>query len=88
MIKENPYARITGKLSITAERLLNRSDENLIFMWEGGDIIGITEELLSAADSRFIQRDGDELTIGQFKLKIIDHYPSLAIYLAQRVNHG
>lgn len=81
-MENNLLANITGSIRVNIA-----SDDNgasqITASWEGGDIVGISEEFLEYADPKFIQREGDLITICQFHLRLIGG--DGRTYLAQRI---
>ena len=50
--------------------------------WEGPDELWITKDLVDQADTRYLQRDGDTLTMCQYKVKILGETD--AYYITKR----
>lgn len=62
---------IVGRIVIT------KTEDGLTFQWEGGDVVGLTRELLRDADPqwctypKFPDEKGDRFTIGPYMLETI-----------------
>lgn len=54
--------------------------------WLGGDVIGVTPELLAAGDPKHIRRDGDEIQLMQYRMKIIGVDYSPPTYVCKRID--
>ena len=57
--------------------------KGVIVIWEGGEIAGISNELLEKADEGFFQRDGEFIQIADLRVKIVDF--DERVYLVKRV---
>lgn len=72
----------TGKINIT--RSETGSGYDFTFEWVGGDIIGISNELLLDGHPEIISVTGDFVTVGPYRLKIVEKKATYV--LAQKVD--
>ena len=68
-----------GQLIITRQ-----ADGSVTFDWQGGLYLVISQELMHDADQTTIKRDGDNLTIGPYQLRLIGRDPQ-GDYVAERL---
>lgn len=70
--------------------LKSEDGKPLAATWMGGDVIGVTAEVLEMGDRQVIRRDGDIICIAQFTLRILGVYgqPNALVYICQRVREG
>lgn len=63
---------INGIIRFQARYSADGTTEAVVAQWEGGDIVGISAELLEQADPRFLSRMGDIIHICQYTVKIVE----------------
>jgi len=66
-------------------RVKQLPDDTLVGWWEGGDILAMSYDLFEVADSRYLQRDGDVVTLLQFKMRVIADRPEKETLYLQRI---
>jgi len=76
--------QITGRVEM---RPLERDADGYVvdarFEWIGGDVVGITQDLLREADPRWLKREGAMISAGPFDLLVIAENERLV--LAKRI---
>jgi hypothetical protein len=55
------------------------------FEWEGANVVGITDELIEDADPDYLALDGELLTIGPYKLKVLGRDELRNVVIAERL---
>lgn len=72
----------TGRINITRNKTDNGYNFN--FKWVGGDIVGISNEILADGDLKIIAVADDLITIGPYHLRIVERKATHV--LAQKIN--
>lgn len=62
--------------------------QGVIVVWTGGEIAGISKEVLEKADERFVQREGDFIQMDNLRVQIVDFDETEGVYLVKRVDHA
>lgn len=63
----------------------DRATDEITATWEGGAVVRISPQLIDAGDPRYVERTGNDLTMCQFKLRILGK-TTTGDYIAQRVD--
>lgn len=70
----------TGQLHVSAQ--LWRDQTTYVYSWRGGDTIELSEDFLN--ESPCVERAGKLIRLGPFVVRLIDHDPDRAVWIAQR----
>jgi len=69
-------------------RVRRLEDDALAGWWEGGDVLAMDYDLFDDADPQYLQRDGDIVTLLQFKMRVIADSPELETLYLERIKDG
>lgn len=65
--------------------IIRRGDgDEFVYQWEGGSVIGVMREFLDE-NANIAHLAGDTLTIGPFRLRIIEADDDAAVIYAERI---
>jgi hypothetical protein len=82
MARHEPFGKI---IFHTQFNPLFNLPESITAEWTGPERVLISDELMKTANPLYWQRDGDLLTICQFKLRVIDYHDGLGLTVAERI---
>lgn len=74
------FEGINGRVNIT------REGDSYRFEWQGGDVIGISNDLIADAIPELLSVEGDIVTLGPFQAKITKRLDDMVVACRIKVN--